>query len=313
MFNLNFEIPESKDKINLKDSILLFGSCFSDEVGGKLTQSKFKALSNPFGTIYNPHSIFKLLANAVEKNHLVESQGVHYHWDTHGSISGLSAQECSQLFEDRMKETQAFLKQTKWLIITLGTSIAYERNNEIVANCHKVPQAQFNKRFLSQKEIIEQFASLYANLDPDLLIIFTVSPVRHIRDGLVENNRSKAILIDAVHQIVADYENVQYFPSYEILIDELRDYRFYSEDMIHPSQQAIDYVWKRFSETYFDEDTRSFIKDWSKVKSAIDHRPFQPHSESHQKFLQSTLKKLQALNEKVDLSVEMEEIKNQLI
>ncbi|WP_420578069.1 GSCFA domain-containing protein [Ekhidna sp.] len=312
MFKLNFDIPESKEKIHIKDQILLIGSCFSDEMGRKLIQSKLKALDNPFGTIYNPYSIFKLLQHKSHVDDVIESQGIYYHWDAHGSISGLSDMEVTLHFEQSVIETQTFLKKSNWLIITLGTSIIYEWNNKIVANCHKIPQSKFTKRFLNQQEIIEQFAQLHSSLSQNINIIFTISPVRHIRDGLIENNRSKAILIDAIHQIVRSYENVQYFPSYEILIDELRDYRFYDRDMIHPNSQAIDYIWNIFSETYFDKETNDFLKEWSKVKAAIDHRPFQPDSESHQKFLRSTLEKLKSLNEKVDLSVEMKQIKNQL-
>ena len=314
VFKLTFNIPESKKKINLKDPILLIGSCFSDEIGEKLTQSKFKVLSNPFGTIYNPYSIFRLLKNEAEKNDLVESQGVYYHWDSHGVVSGLSKAEASALFENRVNETQAFFKQTKYLVITLGSAIVYEVDNQkIVANCHKVPQSQFSKRFLSRKEITEQFASLYVNLVPDLHIIFTISPVRHIRDGLVENNRSKSILINAVHEIVETYENVSYFPSFEIVMDELRDYRFFKPDMIHPSDEAIHYVWKRFIETYFDEESKTFLEEWGKLTAAIRHKPFQPKSNSHQQFIKSTLSKLEKLNQKVNVSVEIEQLKKQLL
>ncbi|WP_425391765.1 GSCFA domain-containing protein [Ekhidna sp.] len=317
MFKFSFDIPGSKEKINLKDPILLIGSCFSNEVGEKLSQAKFKTISNPFGTIYNPHSIFKLLENDSDKLNVIESQGVYYHWDAHGAISGLTEEETSKRFENQVNQTQNFLKQARWLIITLGTAIIYEIDDKkIVANCHKVPAKYFKKRFLTQKEIISKFESLHAylkDINPKLQIIFTVSPVRHIKDGLVDNNRSKAILIDSIHQIVDQHDSISYFPSYEILIDELRDYRFYTEDMIHPSTQAIEYVWNRFVDTYCDEVTVKFLEEWKQIQSAINHRPFQPHSISHQSFLKTTLKKLEKLNEKVDVSVEIKQVKSQII
>jgi len=314
MFQLNFEVPISSKKINLKDPILLIGSCFSNEIGTKLAQSKFNELSNPFGTIYNPYSIFKLLKNEVDDNRIIESQGVFYHWGTHGSISGLSKTETRKLFNQKNQETQAFLKKAKWLVITLGTAIVYEHKQAgIVANCHKIPSSHFQKRFLGQKEIMDQFASLHTRLNPNLNILFTVSPVRHIRDGLVENNRSKAILIDSIHQLVRDYENVHYFPSYEILIDQLRDYRFYAEDMVHPSPQATGYIWGRFGEAYFDAESKTFVKEWEKLRSALDHRPFHPGSPRHQQFLKATLRQLEKWNEKVDMRVEREQIKKQIL
>lgn len=313
MFKLNFEIPDSKNKINLKDQVLLIGSCFSDEIGNELRENKFNVLSNPFGTIYNPHSIFKVLRGNMNPDDTIEGQGIFYHWDAHGSISGLDQAEVAKLLIEKNQKTQTFLRETKWLIITLGTALIYEYEEVgIVANCHKIPQSKFSKRFLTQQEIIEQFALLHSQLGSSVNVVFTVSPVRHIRDGLIENNRSKAILIDSIHRLVEEYENVNYFPSYEILVDELRDYRFYAEDMIHPNEQAIKYIWGKFSETYFNKDTLSFLSEWTKLRTSINHRPFQPESESHQKFLRSTLDRLSALNEKVDLSVEIEQIKNQL-
>ena len=313
MFKLDFEIPESVEKIDLSDKIVLIGSCFSDEMGMHLNENKFRYLSNPFGTIYNPLSIFKLLSDKANKEDLIESQGVFYQWDSHGSISGLSEKETKDLFAQKNDETQEFLLSSKWLVITLGTSIVYEHEGVgIVGNCHKVPASRFRKRFLNQQEILSQFQELDAYLsgkNPDLNIILTVSPVRHIRDGLVENNRSKSILIDAVHTIVDRYENVNYFPSYEILIDELRDYRFYGQDMIHPSTQAVKYVWEKFAATFFSTETNKVLYEWTKIRAAINHRPFQPDSKAHLNFLESTLKKCIDLGDIINIESEIQEIK----
>ncbi|MEO9869518.1 GSCFA domain-containing protein [Ekhidna sp.] len=316
MFKLDFNIPESSNKINLKQPILLIGSCFSDDIGHKLSSCKFDSLSNPFGTIYNPFSIFKLLSNGAASDNIIENQGVHYHWDAHGVISCLDQQKTINLFNEKKNHTQTFLAKAKWLIVTLGTSMVYElTNGEIVANCHKVASSHFKKRFLSQEEIIKQFSLLHSylsELNSELNIIFTVSPVRHIRDGLIDNNRSKAILIDAIHTISEEYENTCYFPSFEIVLDELRDYRYYATDRIHPSSEAIDYVWERFRASYFDSETETILKDWDKLRTAINHKPFHLASASHQKFLKNTLEKLEQMNEKIDVSVEIEQLRNQL-
>lgn len=317
MFKLNFDIPSSEKKINLKGNIYLVGSCFSDEIGALLLENRFNLLSNPFGTIYNPHSIFKLLRDEASKNNTIESQGVFYHWDCHGQISGLSKSEIENAFANNRRQSNVFIKESNWLIVTLGTSIVYrlKSTNEIVANCHKVPASEFRKEYLTSDEIVADFEKSFQhlkNLNPDINIILTVSPVRHIKDGLVENNLSKSILLDAVHQIVNEYSNAHYFPSYEIMMDELRDYRFYKKDMIHPSEEAVEYIWKRFSESYFDQETMGFLNEWAKIKSALHHKPFQPSSAKHQQFLKNTLALLDKLNDLIDISVEKAMLQKQL-
>ncbi len=316
MFTLEFNIAPSSKKISINDSIFMMGSCFSDEMGALMRQNKFDCLSNPFGTIYNPYSIFKLLEAESQTENTIESQGIFYHWDAHGTISGLNQKGVESIFESRQDQTQQSLKSANWLIITLGTSFVYEHINAgIVANCHKVMASSFKKRLLNQEEITSHFERLYSylsELNPKLNIIFTVSPVRHIRDGLIENNHSKAVLIDAIQRIIHKYQDISYFPSYEILIDQLRDYRYYDSDMIHPSKEAIQYIWETFAHTYFDTETQEVLKQWSKLNSAINHKPFQPQSDSHQKFLKSTLEKMEKLNEKLDLSVELKQLKEQI-
>ncbi len=220
MFKIDFDIPKATKCMQLKEAVFLMGSCFSHEIGSKLTHSKFSSISNPFGTIYNPYSIFKLLQNKLDNQELIKSQGVYFHWDAAGSISDISKNKTSELFNQKRKDSQEFLKKTKWLIITLGTSIIYElADGRIVGNCHKIPDKKFKKRFLQQEEILHQFYGLYEYLDrinPNIQIVFTVSPVRHIKDGLIANNRSKSILLDAVHRLEEAFECVSYFPSYEI-------------------------------------------------------------------------------------------------
>jgi len=315
---LNFDIPSSPTKINSKDPICLIGSCFSDDIGSIMKASKLKAFSNPFGTIYNPHSIFKLLSGNGASDNVIESQGIHFHWDAHSKISGIAAAQTIELFEKSQNQTQQYLKQAKWLIITLGTAWVYRytKTQEIVANNHKVPNSDFTKELLSINTIVSDFQRLdeyLREINPDLNIIFTVSPVRHIKDGLIDNNRSKAILLESIHRIVEEYPSIQYFPSYEIAIDELRDYRFYNSDLIHPSSQAVKYIWNRFMEVYFSSESKAILDEWEKLKSSLDHKPFNPQSLAHQKFLNKTISKLEKLNEKVDLSVEIQALKDQLV
>ena len=315
MFKLDLQIPASDSEISLGDKIYLAGSCFSDEIGKKLGANKFKYLSNPFGTIYNPISIFKTLEGSLDSDHTVRSQDVFYHWDCHGQISGLQKEELSIKVNTALESSQEFLNEADHLIITLGTSFVYRLNstNHIVANCHKVPSQEFTKELLTKEEIVNSFAKIYEGLNNKLNIVLTVSPVRHIRDGLAENNLSKAVLINSVHEIVLQYPNVHYFPAYEIVIDELRDYRFFAEDLVHPSSQAIDYVWTKFSETYFKKETQTLLASWSDLRLAIQHQAFQPRSAAHQNFLRQTIKKVENLKSKIDVSDELKHLQDQLL
>lgn len=314
---LDFSPPPSKHAIDLSHKIYLMGSCFSDQIGAKLHENKFSVLSNPFGTIYNPISIFKLLIGDLDQENTTESQEIFYHWDTHGDIFGINENEVKDHLREKQKLSSQAIKDSDFLFITLGTAWVYTLNasQEIVANCHKQPSTHFHKRLLSTNEIVEDFKKLHkhlTNVNPDINIVFTVSPVRHVKDGLVENNRSKSILIESVHQLCETHENVSYFPSYEIMIDELRDYRFYKADLIHPSDEAVNYIWECFTITFFSAESLDFLTTWGKLKNAINHRPLHPSSTTHQKFLKQTLEKLEELNDSVDLSAEINSIKTKL-
>ncbi|MEP1094290.1 MAG: GSCFA domain-containing protein [Cyclobacteriaceae bacterium] len=314
MFKLNLDLSPSSSCISLEDKIYLTGSCFSDEIGTRLSTYKFDGIHNPFGTLYNPLSIFKTLLGDLDPSNIVENQGVFYHWDCHGKISSLTSDDLKKAVVTSLEASTNFLTNANFLIVTLGTSFVYESKDtgQVVANCHKVPTNKFNKRLLSKEEIVQSFASLHEKLNSNLKVIFTVSPVRHIRDGLVENNLSKAILLQSVHEIVNEYQNAEYFPAFEIMNDELRDYRFFAEDMVHPSAQAVDYIWQRFSDVYFDNDARSFIVDWTKIRHAMNHKPFQPKSTQHQDFIRRTIVKLHQLSDRVDVSQELNTLQNQL-
>ncbi|MEO9476315.1 MAG: GSCFA domain-containing protein [Cyclobacteriaceae bacterium] len=317
MFNLKFDIPKSKSLINLKDKVVSIGSCFSDNIGQKLADNKFQVLSNPLGTIFNPYSIFNVLKNELNTHGVVENQGVFFHYDAHGEISALTKDDLTELIDQRTETLQNSLKDANWLIITFGTGFVYSHKSTdaIVANCHKVPQSEFDKRLLQPGEIVEHYHACMKKLrsvNPGLRVLLTISPVRHTKDGLHENNVSKGILHHATAEILKQDKRALYFPSYEIQMDELRDYRFYSKDLIHPSQEAIDYIWSRFCETYMNPETLAFLKDWNKIKISLQHRPFQPQSSNHQDFLRKLKRDIENLKDRIDVSEELAEIKKQL-
>ncbi|WP_258105135.1 GSCFA domain-containing protein [Marinoscillum sp. MHG1-6] len=317
MFKLDFHIPPSPEKIALSDRIVSLGSCFSDNIGQKLREHKFHVLSNPFGTIYNPLSLLRILEGKIDPENTTEHQDVHYHWDAHGEISHSDKDQFNALLRERLAKTERAVKSAKWLILTFGTSYVYvlEKTGEVVANCHKAPQKEFKRRLLSPSEIVESFSRCIENLrseNADLKVILTVSPVRHVRDGLHQNNISKGILHHAVAEIIKQTEGIYYFPGYEIMIDELRDYRFYERDMIHPSQLAIDYIWSMFIESCMDAEALNFIKDWSKIRNGLNHRPFHVQSPSHQKFLGNLIKHIGQYKGIIDVQEELEQLKSQL-
>lgn len=320
MFKLTFDIPRIETSISLGDSLLLMGSCFADEIGGLLSDYKFHISRNPFGTLFNPLSIFSCINICLKESAirpLARRGDLFYSWDTHSALSGPDEDKLQNGLENAFQETGKFLQNTDWVILTLGTAFVYELRStgEVVANCHKFPQQDFNKRLLIVPEIKEAFDRVITNLkkiNPGINVLFTVSPVRHIKDGLVDNNRSKAVLIQAVHEIVAAHQNCHYFPAYEIVMDELRDYRFFKEDMIHPSQEAVRYVWDAFQQACLDEPAQSFCQEWKSVLSALRHQSMHPDSQEHQKFLRATLSRLMQLKNKVDITRELELIKDQI-
>jgi hypothetical protein len=318
MFQLAFPIPPSSDKINHRDSLISMGSCFAENMGDVLKEYKFNVLSNPFGTIYNPVSLSELLMDDLLPEATVKQKGIYYHWQMHGQVSALSEEELKGIVQEKRNTFQEALQSANWLILTLGSAYAYriKSTGQLVANCHKVPQTTFTKELLSVEEMSRKLIDIIEWLSSHkskLKIILTVSPVRHVRDGLIESNRSKARLIESAHLLCDTSEIVSYFPAYEILIDELRDYRFYSKDRVHPSDEAIEYVWKRFEETYFDNETSQFIKNWSQIRSALNHRPYHPESPEHQSFLRATIDKLNALAGQVDVSTEVSLLERQLL
>ena len=314
-FKLDFHIAKSDAHINYSQAITSLGSCFADNMTKKLLTHKFNVIDHKLGKLYNPNAIFKLIKKALYKTYpkSVLIDGMYMSFDLHSEIRAAHQTEFSSLCESRMNVLHQGLKESEWLIITLGTAWThtYLSTNTIVANCHKLPQTLFKKELLSVDFILQEFKELQALLtpfNPKLKILFTVSPVRHTKDGLHENTLSKATLHLAVQDIVKKFSNCYYFPAYEIMIDELRDYRFYKTDLIHPNELAIDYIWEKIAQTYFDETTFKFYEELKVLLKSIEHRPFNPNSDQHQKFVIETLNKTRALSDSINLATEIEQL-----
>ncbi len=303
---LQTQIPFSKtdDQIDYQSELLLLGSCFVENIGDKLKYFKFKSLQNPFGILFHSLAIENLVQRAVENSCYTEQDVFNKNgqWMCFSAHSGISTNSKSKLLQNlngALQVTKEQITKSTHIIITLGTAWVYQNlaSNNIVANCHKVPQKEFTKELLSVEEIIkslENIIQLIAVANPKAQIIFTISPVRHLKDGFVENQQSKAHLITAVHQIIEEH-NVSYFESYEIMMDELRDYRFYGKDMVHPNELAIDYIWEKFKTVWISGNTFPTMDEVDAIQRGLLHRPFSPESEEHQKFIELLQEKIKSL------------------
>ncbi|WP_394333000.1 GSCFA domain-containing protein [Flavobacterium terrae] len=297
-FRTEVPLVKSHFPIFYKSKIFLIGSCFAENIGEKFEYFKFKNQVNPFGIIFNAVSIEKLIRRVVEKRCFTEKD-IFYHneawhcFEVHSELSNLDKEDFINHLNRLIDETHAQLKEFSHFVITLGTSWVYRDvvSGEIVANCHKVPQKQFAKELLSVEIVeksIQNIIQLVASINANAKFTFTVSPVRHIKDGFVENQVSKANLLLAVYNVVNQKSSIaNYFPSYEIMMDELRDYRFYAEDMLHPNPTAIDYIWIKFFENFVEEKEFATMQKVCDIQKALHHRPFNSNSESHQKFLKN--------------------------
>ncbi|HSI71298.1 MAG TPA: GSCFA domain-containing protein [Gillisia sp.] len=313
-FRTQFKIEPGEPKIDYNSSIFLVGSCFVDNIGEKLEKGKFKNLRNPFGIFFHPAAIENFLSRVVKKVVYTEEevffQNERWHcFEAHSVLSNPNKEELVEDLNGKLELTGNFLKRATHIIITLGTSYGYKlkETNTYVANCHKVPQARFDKELMPVEELrtrLQNILNLLKNVNPQLKVIFTVSPIRHLRDGVVENQVSKAHLLSAVSELVkTNPEKCKYFPSYELMMDDLRDYRFYKEDMIHPTQVAIDYIWNKFKETWISKDALLTLEEINSINQALNHKPFNPNSEAHLKFLSKLnerIKKLKKAHPELD-------------
>jgi len=281
-FRTEIPIPKFPFQISYQDRILMLGSCFSDNIGTFLTKNRFFTLSNPFGTLFNPISIINVIKMTL--NPTLFSEDYRYFFDNrhvsfahHGSFSHSDENQFITQIEKKWKETKSFLEKADFLFITFGTAYCYKflERNLVVANCHKIPNTQFEKFRLTIEEIVQIYQEMVQQLkqiNPSLKIIFTVSPVRHLGDGFHENQISKSILHLAIDQLT-DEKNCFYFPAYEILMDDLRDYRFYADDLCHPRENAVQYIENIFADTFFTKETKEKQKEIEKENKFLNHRP----------------------------------------
>ena len=307
-FRTEIEVAPLAEGLEYGAKVFALGSCFAENISERLKRAKFSVESNPFGVLFNPFSI----ANALERLDDTRTFAVcditagrenFFSFDAHSSLDGKSQTEAFANLNRAVAQGSKALGESDWVILTFGTAWVYEKEGRVVANCHKQPASQFQRRRLSVAEIVERYDKLFEGILRDKNVILTVSPVRHIGDGLQENSVSKATLRLAVEELVAKYENAHYFPSYEILIDDLRDYRYYADDLAHPSKMAVDYVWERFCEAMLSMKAQNELPKIEQIVAAAEHRPFNPEGEAHKAFCCSMLSKIEAMPE-IDFSLE---------
>ncbi|WP_346882927.1 GSCFA domain-containing protein [uncultured Algibacter sp.] len=291
---------QSKHLIDYNSSVLLLGSCFSENIGEKLEYFKFQNLQNPFGILFHPKSIELLIEDVVNKKQYLEDDVFYYNeqWHSfkaHSKLSHTSKEVLLKMLNAHIALTHQYIKNATHIVITLGTAWVYNHleSNLVVANCHKLPQKQFEKKILTVSDIATSLKNIIdgiTSLNAMATVVFTVSPVRHLKDGFIENTQSKAHLISAIHEVLNQKSNISnsqlfYFPSYEIMMDELRDYRFYKADMLHPNQTAIHYIWDKFNQVWIADKTIQTMDTVDAVQKGLQHKPFNPDSEAHQKFI----------------------------
>ena len=304
-FMMDLKIEPSQHTINYTDGILLIGSCFTEHIGNHLADLKFNVLQNPNGILFDPVSVADSLVaytrpNAYSHIELFHLNDVWQSWQHHSRLSGTNKEEVWNAIQQSHHKAYEFLKNARWLVITLGTAFCFrlKETNATVANCHKAPANLFRRHLLSIEEInsaLDNCLHQLFHFNNKLQVIFTVSPVRHVRDGLVDNNRSKARLIEVVHHLVNKFDRLHYFPAYELVIDVLRDYRFFDVDMVHPNYQATSFVTEKFLSAFVEKKAYELSKQVQELVTSARHRSFHPNTPSHQRFLQHLMDKINEL------------------
>ncbi len=314
-FRTEIKLQKERDQVDYNAQLFLIGSCFSENIYKKLDHFKFDVFHNPFGILFHPKAIEKLILNIYHKNKysLKDIFQLNERWhcfDAHSNLSSSNKEELVNRLNLAIDSSYQKLSKASHVFITLGTAWIYRHNEsrDIVGNCHKVPQNKFSKEILSVDEIVSSLDNIVNHLNkfkPNINIIFTVSPVRHIKDGFSENARSKAHLLAAIHAVVSSNlpkRNNFYFPAYEIMLDDLRDYRFYKSDMLHPNTTAIDYIWNQFHHVWINEHATSIMKEVDAVQKGLAHKPFNIQTEQHQQFLANLKTKIQTLKTQHNIS-----------
>jgi hypothetical protein len=303
-------IASSKWRIRHDDNCLSIGSCFADNIGHKMNYYGLNCDVNTFGTTYNPLSIVHILDLIMQKKEVNPARyichnSVHYHYDFHSRMSALTKEALAYHIEDSLAKLKSKLDTASYLFVTVGTTIGYKlrENREWVNNCHKQPQDLFVKEDISVTEGTEALVQCVNSLHllyPQLKIVFTLSPVRHIKDGIIHNSLSKARCLLMIHECINQLPSIcQYLPAYEWVMDDLRDYRYYADDLIHPNNQAIKYIWDKMSAHFFDEETLILCKDIAQIRSGLSHRPFHPETSENQEFLKKIRSKADAISERL--------------
>lgn len=299
-FRTEVDIPKYPFNIGFDTPSVFIGSCFTENIGAIMRENKMPVLVNPFGVVYNPLSICNSLVSILDNKRYAEddihfSKGLWYNFDFHTRFSNPNKLECLNNMNSAIGNAHSFLSKLQNLVVTFGTARVYslKQTNSVVANCHKIPAKEFEHQIMTVDEIVDTWSMLIERLiekNINLKIIFTVSPIRHWKDGAEGNQLSKSMLIVAVHKLIVKFpNNAFYFPSYEIMMDDLRDYRFYDDDMLHPSPKAIEYIWSKFEGAFLDKSSVDLLAKINKIKQAVGHRPFNPNTSEHQKFLNQTV------------------------
>ena len=296
--------------VNYKDKTVFLGSCFSTNMAKKCQDSRLDTVENPFGILYNPNSISKLLElslglDVIKIEDISHWQGYYYYDHAHSDIFATSEQELLDLLEKKISEFKALLMQSKNVFITLGTSFVYRKRNtgSLVANCHKQAASLFEKEFIEYKVSLESLEKVLSMLE-DKDVYISISPIRHLRDGLLDSQLSKSNLRLLCHELSSRLDHVSYYPSYEVFIDEMRDYRFYADDLIHPSSFAVDYIWEYFKQDFISDASLQVMNSYLKLKKSLEHRPMKENDQNYLKHLNSLRQKMEAFKG-IDLSKEL--------
>lgn len=325
-FSTRISVLKPPFTFSYTDPVVLIGSCFAENIGKKLEEAKFPVDINPFGILYNPACVARavrmlLRPERYTERDLFERDGLYHSFDHHSRFSAMTESACLEGINERLAHSAAWFANATRLIVTFGTAYVYRLKDggRIVSNCHKLPEDRFDRSRLSVGEVVGEWRELLLSVwerNPGLKVLFTVSPVRHWKDGAHANQLSKSVLLLAIEALQAEFpKQTAYFPSYELMMDELRDYRFYADDMLHPSPLAVEYIWERFVETGLSPASVSLLKEWREIQKALNHKPFRPESEAYRQFILQTLLKMERIREKMpsfDLAKEIEIIKSKL-
>ncbi|MBA4198808.1 MAG: GSCFA domain-containing protein [Chitinophaga sp.] len=324
-FHYEFDIKKITSPITHQHKLMLIGSCFTENIGEKLAKHKFTVFENPNGILFNPVSVAETIINIIDNKVYTEKDLFQYNetwhsWQHHSKFSGITAQDTVDKINMSTQTAHHYLKHTDYLFITLGSAWVYALTDKaanatkgtVAANNHKAPADWFDRRLLRTEQVIMILGTMLDKLgsfNPNINIIFTISPVRHLREGVVDNNWSKAVLIQTVHGLIDQLSKLYYFPAYELVIDDLRDYRFYAEDLVHPNYAATDYVWNKLVDACMSNETKELMKQIAEVNLAFNHKPFNPQTQQHKKFLQSYAEKTTVLQKQHPYLNFQEEIK----